>query len=211
MENAVYATLGWLFGLLAAVLLEYNRTRRTIASLRKAVQYELRELSNRYAAVAFTVALRIRAADQEFLSWFLNVQETYDGVARDEQIVESARLAAGRADQVDAASRALYLQDPKKAPWLKKYPSPALDLALQQIADFTREEQELLLETKTLITMFEGTVDDTREFLRLGFDELPEEAKMILENNQLTLYIQALAFSRKIVSVAQRFVYGPVV
>jgi hypothetical protein len=53
--------------------------------------------------------MRIRAADQEFLNWFMRVQEKYDGPGRDDAVIEAARMAAVNADQIDAASRARYL------------------------------------------------------------------------------------------------------
>jgi hypothetical protein len=208
MDNFLYATLGWLFGLGGAMLIEVNQTKRFVSSLRKALRYELRETSNRYVAVAFTIAMRIRAADQDFLNWFLRAQEQYDGPARDEQIVEAARMAAANPQQIDAASRARHLADPKKSPALKKYPTPALDKSVEHIADFTRHEQNLVLEIRTTITMYEATVDDIRETFRVGFDSgLSEEAKNVIESNLLVLYIQAPSFSRRTVDLCNRLVY----
>lgn len=170
-----FVALGWLFGLVSALVLEANRRARLVRSLRRGLLFELSEAELQIATIIFSVARKLGTADRELLEWTLGIHERYRG--SQDVASDIIKLRSLRDDP-----RALSSTFSKKWSILKHYPTPALDAAVTAIADFSGTEQVALLELRSLFASYNSAVDQSAEFLRLTFDATTESHSAAIGN-----------------------------
>lgn len=208
LENVAFAILGWLSALLSSMVLEWNRTKRAAGAIRRALVIELKELSNRYSLVAYQLAIRTSSLDQDLLTWLRVAHERYDGVNRNEKIVDVLKTLEAHPEQVARDIENMRALSPAKSLALKKYPAPALDAAIALLAELPPDEQALVLEIRTYLATFDMLVDDARQYHDMTFDEsLAENNRSAVNMNLDSTYRNALDVCRAIVDLSTKVVW----
>jgi len=207
MENALYAALGWMFGLLSALVLEWNRRARTVAALRKAVAFECAEIAYRLANVVYGLSIRLGKADPELLNWLSEAYGRYHGRHRNPTVIETMAKLAANPEQACKDMETLRRNSPDKKPILQKYPAPALEAARLALSDLSKDDLLEVLEMLTLLSIFDRLVDDSREHFKMTFDqEASESNRIAIETNLNQTYAQALSVARQIVDLAHSYI-----
>jgi hypothetical protein len=207
-ENVAFAALGWLSAIFSSMVLEWNRTRRSAVAIRRALIVELKELSNRLAHVAYQLALQTSTIDQELLTWLRIAHERYDGLNRNEKLVEVLRTLEENPEQLARDVAIMRLQNPNKSIGLKKYPAPAVDAAIKLLTELPYAEQSVVLEIRTYLATFDILVDDARQYHAMTFDEsLATNNRSAVKKNLETAYKDALDVCRTIVDLAAQIVW----
>jgi len=171
MEPIFAAILGWLFGLVSALVLDWNKNQRQIKALRMLLQFEASALAYRFAGVGFNLAAKLGKLDARFATWFLPIETSYEGAEKIAGLGDVLRKLAAGAEQDSESQRVSEDAYPGRGIRLRKYSTPALDAAVGHLAELPPKMQQRLLHLQHLIVIFQAVVEDIDEFGRMTFDQ----------------------------------------
>lgn len=205
MEHFLYALLGWAAGVFSNLILEWNREKRQVGSLRKALQFEMKQYRNRMASIVYFLSVRSGALTADAVDWLIAEFEVFDAPDFKPDVLDALKEMKKHPETANAVSVSLAATAGQRSPGLKKYPAPALDAAVASVALFDPAEQTNILEARTLIANYEATVDEAWRFLEMTYDSsLTPENRQKVEANLELAYRRAVHVCRRIALYAGR-------
>lgn len=204
MEPIFAGILGWLFGLVSALVLDWNKNQRQVKALKISLRFEADALAYRFASVAFNLAAKLGKRDARFANWFLPIETSYEGAEKIAGLSDVLRkLAAGDGQESDG-QRISEDAFPGRGIRLRKYSTPALGAAVGQLSEFPAELQQRLLHLQHLIVIFQAVVDDIDEFGRMTFDQsLSQANRAAVDRNRRLAYETAFELAQRITDAAR--------
>jgi hypothetical protein len=176
MREFAFLIVGWLLGLLAAIIHDVIRERKTTARARQAIRVELEELRYRLAGVVYQVAGHAGMLDRSLAEWLQATASEYKGTyKREEKKLDLKPLLEATDEQISAMTMSLKAK-PGKVLTFRKYQLPFFDANLNQLSSFTPQEQASLLDIRAQLHLFHDLVDDAHFFHQLTFDSSLSEA-----------------------------------
>ena len=192
MEDPVSAVLilllGWLLGTLSPAIVDAIKSKREAALGREAIENELREFSSIILAACFRSSSSAGQIDRPFLNWHKSKLEADPDNERSAKfLVMTNQLLAFPDDQIAGASQALATAE-AKATLLQKYAVPLLDYRVSALQTFDTSFQTSLLDIRRNISLLDSIVDQSREFYRMTFVQLPNGNHDIVRDNLRQTY-----------------------
>lgn len=180
--------LGWLLGTLSPAIVEAIRSKRDATTGRSAIRNELKEFSSVLLPACYRTASSAGIVNRQFLDWQKAKLEADPGNERSARFLTMTNqlLAFPDAD-IAAASQAMAVAD-TRATLLQKYAVPLLDFRVSALQSFDTDFQTKLLEIRRNISLLDAIVDQSREFYRMTFIQLPEGNHELVRDNLKQTY-----------------------
>ncbi|APP74478.1 hypothetical protein [Xanthomonas vesicatoria] len=180
LNSVLMLLLGWLLGTLSPAIVDAIKSKRETALGREAIENELREFSSIILAACFRTSGLAGQIDRAFLNWQKGKLEADPGNERSAKFLAMTnQLLAFPDDQIAGASQTA----DAKATLLQKYAVPLLDYRVSALQTFDARHQTSLLEIRRNISLLDSIVDQSREFYRMTFVQLPEGNYDIIRAN----------------------------
>jgi hypothetical protein len=183
LQAVLILLLGWLLGTISPAIVDAIKSKREAALVRAAISNELKEFSAILLAACFRTKSSSGQVDRAYLSWQKGKLEKDVGSEKSARFLGlTDRLLAFPDDQIVAASQALATTE-SKATLLQKYAVPLLDYRVSALQTFDTTFQAKLLEIRRNISLLDSIVDQSREFYRMTFMQLPDGNHEIIRAN----------------------------
>jgi hypothetical protein len=166
--------LGWLLGTLSPAIVDAIKSKREAALGRAAIENELSEFSSVLLTACFRTSMSSGRINKSFLDWQKVKLDADQGNERSVIFLAiTNQLLTFPADQIAYASQGMATAE-TKATLLQKYAVPLLDYRVSALQTFETGFQTKLLEIRRNISLLDAIVDQSREFYRMTFTQLPD-------------------------------------
>ena len=204
IENMLFLTLGWLFGLLSPAIVEAVKNRYRKAKMMASINTELGSLQYRLAFLVFCLCPDIDQFDRKLLEWLVQVAGDYEGIHDTRGLHQVAQNLLKLEDPQIEAEGDKRRSKAGVAKRLRKYDLPFLDYAIPYLGLFSSETRESLLEIKTQLRILQSHIDDSREFFLMTFNpEIVDRNANSLRSNIRKCYESIVVAARYIVNLIQ--------
>jgi hypothetical protein len=173
VQPVLILLFGWLLGLFSPIIVDAMKSKRDAKLGREAIQNELNEFSSVILAACFKARSASGNLDRPYLKWAKKHLEAEGVNERSLKFLNMTNQMLGFPDdQIIAGSHALATAD-GKATLLQKYSVPLLDYRVSALQTFNTDIQRRLLEIRRNISLLDSIVDQSCEFYRMTFSQLP--------------------------------------
>ncbi len=208
MVNTVLLVLfGWLLGLLGSIVVDENRRRRRLTQIRDALVMELSEIRLKLAFTAYIMAMHFGTWDRDFLKWTKTVLDSYGGINADPEIHSAIAKLLAMDDQQLNLARKHSKAAPLGAVGVKTYVTPFIDSNLDNVTLFSRDFQQVVLETKAQLRLINEQVELAQFYYQQTFASgiTPENFQIVTKNLRDT-YQRIGGQARTIANLVERCV-----
>lgn len=169
MKEALYITLGWLFGLLSpriAIGIERYYKRN---DLKKAIFSDLKNLAVRLTAVYSKIQMHLGIRDKESLKWEKYIYEKYrDNCPK--SVLEAIEKMIQAPDEHFEKATSLFKADENISLSLKTYSLYFIVSISEQLSIFTPGFQREILEIRSQVDILNEEIEMTKFHYQLTFD-----------------------------------------
>lgn len=169
MKEALYITLGWLFGLLSpriAIGIEKYYKRN---DLKKAIFSDLKNLAVRLTATHSTIQMHLGIRNKESLKWEKNIYEKYRDKCL-EGVLEAIEKTIQAPDELFKKATNLFKADENICLGLKTYSLYFIVSISEQLSIFTPGFQREILEIRSQVDILNEEIEMAKFHYRLTFD-----------------------------------------
>lgn len=192
MDNQITSVLilllGWLLGTLSPAIVDSIKSKREAALVRKAIENELSEFSSILLTACFRTSLSSGRVNKSFLDWQkIKLKADQSNEKSATFLAMTNQLLAFPENEIASATQKLTTAE-NRATLLQKYSVPLLDYHLSALQILDTNLQIKLLEIRRNISLLDSIVDQSREFYRMTFIQLPEGNHDIVRVNLKQTY-----------------------
>jgi hypothetical protein len=181
MQELGYAVVGWLAGILSAVIFDIIQRGRLAKSLRKALGWEIEELRYGLAIDAlWLISFANLDRDDELFGWIAQVHATYAGIERDPAITLEAELWLTSPERRTPRRVAPSVPLGRRIVMASRRPTPALDRSVQNLEIFSQPQQVQMLALQLHMARAQLFIDSLLNEQTKSISGLPEA----VEQNQ---------------------------
>lgn len=171
LKDVLFIILGWLFGLLSPGIVSAMRDKREAKIIKAALLTELRELQYRLVLMVYRIESKYGELNREFFRWAQSILVGYGGINSADSLLKTIGPLLKLTND-EMASLTQYARQKSQLNTglsLKKYSLSLLEANLTSLARFDTILQGRLLEIKIHIGFMNETVDESRYYFRLSF------------------------------------------
>jgi hypothetical protein len=174
-EKLAFASVGWLFGLLAPVIVDAIKRRRENALGQVAIYAELRDVGHKLALSSHLIHMHMGTVTRSHLEMMKIHFEGYVGYADTARISEAIRVQLAMTDEQLENNVKLNAAGSDRDLVLQKLPVPLLDSRVSALWSFETAIQRRLLEIRSRMGRLNDLVDRSQKFSDWTFGKLDEE------------------------------------
>lgn len=188
LQAVLILLLGWLLGTLSPAIVDAIKSKKEAALSREAIENELDEFSSIILAACFRTKTSAGKIDRAYLDWQKSKLEANPNNGKAAKFLGMTnQLLAFPDDQIVSASQAMATAE-AKATLLQKYAVPLLEHRISALQSFDTNFQTRLLEIRRNISLLDSIVDQSREFYRMTFVQMPDGNHDIIRANLKQTY-----------------------
>lgn len=204
INDILLLVLGWLLGLLAPAIVAMIRDKRVAGVVKIALLTELHELQYRLVLMVYRVDSKYGELNQEFFRWAQSILIEYRGVNSSDTLLKTIGpiLKLTEDEMAGLTEYAKQQSKPNAGLALKKYSLSLLDSNLPSLSKFDAILRGQLLEIKTHIGFMNETVEESRYYFRLSFQNgISPENYSIANANMIDSYKTYASQARVVIKI----------